>query len=350
MKEMKSGKPDSLIGAAAVVKVENDMYFHESYGNRIFQYSMETEELKCIARSMVGIEQRLGYMGTTFYDGKVFFFPYYMKKICIYDIRNNSCTYKECRYQYITKAVNFDGVIFFWANEQDCVAYYDINKDIFGEIKLPDGMRINAGCGGGIDVDRSLYIPAKEKGTLFCVDMQGRTVRTFLVPDEEMIFETISCDGKDLWLSGTEKKIIKWSIDKKIKTEYDLRYLEDREIEMPWDSYFYVSRVFGEYVYYAPFKAKQLIRIHKQSGKIEQILVMDENEITLLLEVMNNNLYFNCQNVFGGMPLADYLIKENGVIYRENILVGEVECNRPLYEYNRDALKNFISQVIKGPC
>ena len=345
---MKNSKSDGLIGAAAIVKIENDIYFHESYGNRIFRYSIKTEELECVARSSLDVEQGLGYMGTTYFDDKIFFFPYYVKQICIYDIKSHFLTYRECKYEYITKAVNYRGIIFFWANEVDRVAYYDTHEDILGEIRLPDGMKINAGCGSSMEINGKLYIPAKTGGTLLCIDMQAMSVQILVVPEEEMIFETISCDGNDFWLSGSEKKIIRWSTDKEIKTEYDLGYLEDREYEMQWDPYFYASREWGEYVYYAPFKAKHLIRIHKQFGKIEQILVMEENEIALLLEVMDNNLYFSCQNVFNGMPLGDCLIDSNGFICKENILIGEVKCNRALYEHNRNALRNFICQIKEG--
>ena len=120
-------------------------------------------------------------------------------------------------------------------------------------------------------------------------------------------------------------------------------------MEMPWDSYFHSSIVWGEYVYFSPFKAKQLIRIHIQSSKIEQILEMYENEGTMLIDDWNKYLYFSCKNLKDGMALMDCLIDENGCVTKEKILFGEMDCNIAIQEHNEDSLINFISQV-KGEC
>lgn len=338
-----------IINAAASVKIENDIYFHESYGNRIFKYSLERKQLTCMARSNLMAGYAWGYMGTAHCNNRIFFFPYYAKKICIYDIQHNSLTYRECKYQYITKAINYGGKIFFWANEQNMVAYYDIDKDILGEIELSNGICINAGCGGGLEINGSLYIPAKEKGTMFCIDLQTLSVQILTIADEEMIFETVDFDGENFWLSGTEKKIIKWNLSERKKKIYFLKDLENRKMDMPWVSYFYGSKIFEGYVYFSPLKAKYLIRIHLLSGKIERVLEMRENEITMLMEVWNDRLYFGCKNVKGGMALMDCLIDKNGRVIKEKILFGEQDYNYVIQEHNEESLRNLIRQI-KGGC
>lgn len=337
-----------LTGVAASIKIKNDIYFHESYGNRIFRYSLKSEKFTCVARSNLMSGCRLGYMGTAQYNSSIYFFPYYAKKICIYDVQQNSLTYRECQYRYITKAVSYGEKIFFWANEQNIVAYYDIEQDTLGEIELPDGMLVNAGCGGGIENNGKLYIPAKEKGMIACVDIQALSVQMLAIADTEMIFETIDFDGESFWLSGTEKKIIKWNLLKDEKEIYYLEDLEDREIAMPWASYFYTSKIFDGFVYFAPLKAKQLIRLHVQSGKKESVLEMRENEITMLMEVWKDRLYFSCKNIYDGIALMDCLIDKNGCVIKEKILYGEQDYNYVMQEHNEESLRNFIRQITGG--
>ena len=342
---MIKSKLQQLISISSTVKIDDNIFFHETYGNRIFRYSLKDEVLVCLARSPFSTGHRLGYMGVSQYKDKIYFFPYYAKEICIYDIRTNTIENKRCNYQYITKAINYGEKFFFWADEQNSIICFDVENDIQEEIKLPNEMRINARCGGGIEVNGKLYIPAKEKGMIFCVDTQILSVQPLTVTDEKMMFETIAFDGEDLWLSGTRKKIIKWNLKKRIKEEYSLEYLEDRKIEMPWDSYFHSSIVFGEYVYFSPFKAKQLIRIHIRSSKVEKILEMYENEGTMLIDDWNKYLYFSCKNLKDGMALMDCLIDENGCVCKEKILFGETDCNIEIQEHNEYSLKNFISQI-----
>lgn len=338
-----------IIGAMSTVIIGNDIYFHESYGNRICRYSLENQELSYIAHSDFMPGYRLGYMGTARCGDRIYFFPYYAKKICIYNTQNDSLTYRDCKYQYITKAINCGGIIYYWANEQDWIAYFDTNKETAGEIKLPDGMRTNAGCGGGMEVNGRLYIPAKEKGTVFCVDISTLSSQLLVIADEEMMFETIDFDGENFWLSGTEKKIIKWNVANNEKTSYVFDDLEDRKMDMSWDSYFFMSRIFDGYIYFSPLKAKQLIRIHIQSGKVKPVLDMGENEITMLLEVWNDVLYFSCKNIGDGMALMDCLLDKNGRVVREKILFGEQDYNYVMQEHNGKSLGNFIRQI-KGGC
>ncbi len=80
-----------LIGIPSTVKVDNDIYFHESYGNRIFKYSLEDEKLVSLAQSDCSPGKRLEYMGVS---EKIYFFPYYAKRICIFDFQSLSVDYK----------------------------------------------------------------------------------------------------------------------------------------------------------------------------------------------------------------------------------------------------------------
>lgn len=63
-----------LIGIPSTVKVDNDIYFHESYGNRIFKYSLEDEKLVCLAQSDCSPGKRLEYMGVSKHKDKIYFF------------------------------------------------------------------------------------------------------------------------------------------------------------------------------------------------------------------------------------------------------------------------------------
>ncbi len=334
-----------LIGIPSTVKVDNDIYFHESYGNRIFKYSLEDEKLVCLAQSDCSPGKRLEYMGVSKHKDKIYFFPYYAKRICIFDFQSFSVDYKDCEYRYITRAINCEGKIFFWSNDQNIIIWFDIEKDIQREIQLPDGMCLNAGCGGGIEVDGKLYIPAKEGGRIFCVDASTLTVKLLTVPDENMTFETIDFDGDNLWLSGTEKRLVRWNLQTESKAEYVLGELEDRKIEIPWESYFYSSRIFGEYIYFAPFKAERLVRLHMQSGKLDYLLKMHENEMAMLMEVWNDYLYFSCKSLEDGMAMMDCLIDASGCVVKEKILFGESNCNLVIKEHNEDSLRIFIQQI-----
>ncbi len=342
---MNHSQPKRIICVPSDVRVNDDVYFYESYGNRIFRYSLEREELICLACSSRLPGDSLGYMGVSQCEGKIYFFPYYANEICVYDIKCKNVEYKECNYRYITCAVSCGKRIFFWADDQKVIFYFDVDQDIQREVKLPNEIHTNAGCGGCVVFRGKLYMPAKEKGTIICVDTLTLDVDLLVIPNENMSFKTIDFDGENFWLSGTEKRIVKWNLEKKVQGEYSLRNLEERKIVMAWDSYFYSSRIFKGYVYFSPFKAKQLIRIHIQSGRIEQILEMRENEITMLLENWNEYLYFCCKNLKSGMALMDCLINEMGDVCKEKIMFGEANCNLALYEHNKDSLQNFIRQI-----
>jgi len=334
-----------VICAPSDVRVNNDVYFYESYGNRIFKYSLEREELICLACSSRLSGDRLGYMGVAQCEGKIYFFPYYANEICVYDIRRKNVEYKECSYRHITCAVSCEKKIFYWADDQKVIFCFDVDQDVQKEVKLPNEIHTNAGCGGCVVFRGSLYLPAEEKGTIICVDTLTLDVGLLVIPNENMSFKTIDFDGENFWLSGTEKKIVKWNLEKEVLMEYSLKHLEERKTAMTWDFYFYSSKIFKDYIYFSPFKAKQLIRIHIHSGRMEEILEMRENEITMLLENWNEYIYFCCKNLKSGMAIMDCLINEMGDVCKEKIMFGEVNCNLPFYEHNKDSLQDFILQI-----
>lgn len=342
---MQKSGASKIISTLSMVKVDNNIFFHELYGNRIFRYSLKEEMLMCVCRSSDISEYKLEYLGIACYMQKIYFFPYYAKKICIYDIQSGLIKYEESKYQYITKAISCEGRIFFWGDDQNYIVCFDVEKGSQKEIKMPKEIHINARSSAGIEANGKLYIPVKKGGMLLTVDILTLDVQLIVVTDTNMVFETVDFDGTDIWLSGTEKKIIRWSLEKQEKEEYLLESLENREMEMPWDAYFYTSRVFGEYIYFSPFKAKQLIRLHIKSGEIEKILSMRENEITMVLEDWENYLYFSCKNVKSGMARMDCLIDGSGFIRKEKILLGKSECNLLDYEHNMESLKDFISKI-----
>lgn len=338
------------LGVSEFIEYNEQIIFHETWGNKLYCYSKENNELKNVGMSSPSkkLTQRLQYMSSIRINNCGFFFPYSGSDICVLNLMDYSVSHIETTARNITGTAFYEDKVYFWSNHQNNIYCLDLKKGQINSIFFHSGIKINNGTGGRIGINgKYLYIPVSVRDEILEFDMESMDSRVIHICNEGMLFETICSDGRNFWMSGDLEKIVIWNPFSGCTETIDLKGINIRTGSIPWNNYFLSCIYKKGYMYFAPFKARFLIRINTSNKKIEIIFDIGDSNYSSYIGIIGECVYLSCENIKSGLVYKDFLFDKDGNITKEGLMCEIVENGYMENEIFGRSLSDFIGQIKK---
>lgn len=324
------------IGIGANVKINNKIYFFETPGDGIYEINSRDGIINVGKVKINERDKRLAYYAGTSVGDKVYFIPYYASNIIEFDPNKKKSKLIDCNYKYNTNAVSIGGSIFFWSNKSKIIIKFDVNRNEYNEIQLPNDMYINAADNRNyVILGKTLYLSTSGIGNILKIDLTSGAVQVLFTGIDTEIY-TLSFDGKIFWMTGTGKKIYGW--EEKTQNLIDIN-IDNISVNHDLNNkqLFYSCVCYQKYIYLSPFNASEFIRVDRESKNIDVIQKISSEEIGCIFEgldglylssedlqdgIKNEYFYYTSGGERADIPIDLYVIKERPVIYekkRDNV-------------------------------
>lgn len=239
------------------------------------------------------------------YDNKVFFFPYYGKKLKILDLQGETIEYHDLKFKETSSellaacsCIVYKRMIYVFSWNQAANAMVIVNPETYEA--FPYHIRANdieiypnsysSNCLVGDDI----WISANEKGTLIQYKTISREFIVHRVNGCNDIIHTVNFDGKYFWLTGEMDLIVRWDYKTNEVTEFNdwPEGFMRTGGKSPWKGMFYGGFCHDNKIFYAPLEANQFLELDCSIGKMVSILTIENSEYCYGCNVLHNNSYF----------------------------------------------------------
>lgn len=197
----------------------------------------------------------------------------------------------------------------------------------------------------GCRVNNKVYWPNWGFGTVCIFDFENKTTEKIKIKNVDMPILTITFDGQYFWLSGIGDEILIW--DKEKNEIVEVIQLEKVNKNCPWDMRFSAAKIMGEYIYFSPVYYKKMVRIHRQSQKIEELFEIEDDEVCWnICETGYDSIYVDVTN-YKENSSRNYIISANGIMKDNNTEFSIQDCyfEENFFENSGNTLDMFITYL-----
>lgn len=339
-------------------------------------------------------------------DGKAWFVDGQRDVLCCLDFQTDECDYVQKipnlninKFRLNPQCVKRKNEIYCLPDIGDCIWIYNLDKKCFEHIKIDNSNNdrlsitnlwefnnklfiVSVGLKKIIEIDPKLKVidnyyticindneklanSVKVGANIFSVsavsnkvyqfDLELKKVTVHTISEVADVFQTISYDGCNFWLTGYNKAIYVWNRDKnetKIIVNfpkqfgiYDFAGKEKEILDCEKSVYdvpvFLMSRVVGQYVWFVPFQTNQVLYVDKRTHEINVLEIREEIETRESLSKNTMASKYLLQYILDDRYLGLYSFK-NKCIYEIDAVKRKSVSLRYLFTDNY--INKYVSQ------
>ena len=365
-----------VLGAGGYVELDGKLYFAAINMAGFFQYNKSTGELACLPLKGSGLKeaQQIGYAGVCRFQDKIIFAPYHAHDILIYDVQNPKKSGKMDLdlllpesgqlYREFIHAVAYSNLVYFFGWDHSEIICLNMDTETVCVVDTwKEAIAAHIGSHEFIGIhtsdlcilEGSVWAPLNESGCVLEFNLQTNEADVHRAYASNMRYATICFDGSDFWMSGNQKKIVRWkkgSAKTKTIEVFPKGFQKDSK---GGEDYFYMSFYKAGFVYFFPWFANMALRVDVQSEEVEIFYQWDGLVMCDMVQEWEDDAfylewydYLDLEEKRSTMVIdLDGKIREKNIFSMESSAVAWPEDDDGIY--NEDAiltLENFLDKRV----
>lgn len=262
----------------------DEIWFPAANINGLFSYHRKTRETRYISKLLdEKADDRCGIFGMIQDDNKLYILPYLSEQILIFDLEKGL----EKRVDMGKKPLLKQAVI---NKEKKCMYLFgdgdsyklDMQTHVIQTIFNPfvdknNGLGMMVYGDTPCVVGNSVFYPAVREDAVIEFDVERECFVIHELQKRNSKYNTIAFDGRNFWLSGNQRNIVRWNRDKKEEEVLDV-FPEGFGLRDEKATFlFTISIVMKNEVFFMPWNANMLLKMNLTNKKIEKLKKFPEN-------------------------------------------------------------------------
>lgn len=307
-------KEPYLLGGYSSVSIDNNWYFWSTTVDALVAAEADGSGLRVLFQILPDDSQNgPAYSFVEKWKEKVIIAPFHSKRICIYDTASGEKEYYDLDREGLFSSIYiFEDVACFWGWGKGAVLLLDLkSKEIIHVEAMNDVVISSNAC----PKDDSLIGYNKNSQKVFELNIPNRSYKELDLFTDGMNINSF-CFYKDyLWMSGDKNEVIKYNW--KNDTSNIIRAKESTTSDLKLKDYYRSAEGCGDYIYFSPYKAKQMLRINCMTNEAYYPVMLEEDELGGgFLFGDNNRMVWMIEATGENRVLSQYQITTGGEVIR----------------------------------
>lgn len=274
---------------------ENKAWMVSGYENFLYEVDLEAWNVRFVkSLQFKDNDSWRGNYAAFIYKNKVICIPDRNNKIAIYDMADDKLDYIDMpengpeRWNISAHILDED-ILYLFSCTSNLIVKVDLSA-LSSEIY--DCIRVEKRLNGVAYGKEFLFIAQEEELELYTYDIQNRTLQKEFVIKNIKKYTTLCCEDENIWFSGKRKNILCCNRKTNTIKEIDLSKFDIYEyIASPQKNKYYITEeeefleplfgnqfIYGEYVWFVPYRSSHIIRVNKNDYHAEMIELPNEEE------------------------------------------------------------------------